>query len=63
MARAPQSEEIKDIAKKIDGIVPFKLAQGWDNVGLLIGEADRDVKNILLTRRAIASLNICLNRK
>lgn len=41
--------KIKDIAKKIDKIVPLKLAQGWDNVGLLIGDPQRNVKNILLT--------------
>ena len=41
--------KIKDIAEKIDQIVPLKLAQEWDNVGLLIGDANREVKKILLT--------------
>jgi dinuclear metal center YbgI/SA1388 family protein len=41
--------KIKDIAKKIEKIVPLKLAQDWDNVGLLIGDPQRNVKNILLT--------------
>ena len=41
--------KIKDIAEKIEKIVPLKLAQEWDNVGLLIGEPQRNVKNILLT--------------
>ena len=41
--------KIKDIAEQIEKIVPLKLAQGWDNVGLLIGEPQRNVKNILLT--------------
>jgi dinuclear metal center YbgI/SA1388 family protein len=41
--------KIKDIAEKIEKIVPLKLAQDWDNVGLLIGEPQRNVKNILLT--------------
>ncbi len=41
--------KIKDIAEKIEKIVPLKLAQSWDNVGLLIGNPNRDVKNILLT--------------
>jgi len=41
--------KIKEIAKKIDNIIPLKLAQDWDNVGLLIGNPHKDVKNILLT--------------
>ena len=41
--------KIEQIAAKIEEIVPLKLAQEWDNVGLLIGDAKRDVKNILLT--------------
>jgi len=41
--------KIKDIAEIIERIVPLKLAQDWDNVGLLLGDAQRQVKNILLT--------------
>ncbi|HUT29171.1 MAG TPA: Nif3-like dinuclear metal center hexameric protein [Sedimentisphaerales bacterium] len=41
--------KVKDIADVIDKIVPLKLAQDWDNVGLLIGNPQQDVKNILLT--------------
>ncbi len=41
--------KIKDIAEKIEKIVPLELAQDWDNVGLLIGDEQRNVKNILLT--------------
>jgi dinuclear metal center YbgI/SA1388 family protein len=41
--------KIKDIGKRIDEIIPLKLAQDWDNVGLLIGDPQKDVKNILLT--------------
>jgi len=40
---------IKDIAEQIEKIVPLKLAQDWDNVGLLIGDVQKNVKNILLT--------------
>jgi dinuclear metal center YbgI/SA1388 family protein len=40
---------IKDIAKKIDEVVPLKMALDWDNVGLLIGDPKKDVKKILLT--------------
>lgn len=41
--------KIKYIAEQIEKIVPLGLAQDWDNVGLLIGDAQRNVKNILLT--------------
>jgi dinuclear metal center YbgI/SA1388 family protein len=41
--------KIKDIAAAIGKIAPLQLAQGWDNVGLLIGSPRQDVKNILLT--------------
>ncbi len=41
--------KIKEIAERIDEIVPLKLAQDWDNVGLLIGDSRKNVKNILLT--------------
>jgi dinuclear metal center YbgI/SA1388 family protein len=41
--------KIKDIAAAIEQIAALKLAQDWDNVGLLIGDAQRNVKNILLT--------------
>ena len=41
--------KIKDVAAAIEKIAALKLAQDWDNVGLLIGDAQRNVKNILLT--------------
>jgi dinuclear metal center YbgI/SA1388 family protein len=41
--------KIKDIAERIEKIVPLKLAQDWDNVGLLIGDPQRNAKKILLT--------------
>ena len=41
--------KINDIAEKIEKIVPLELAQDWDNVGLLIGDEQRNIKNILLT--------------
>jgi dinuclear metal center YbgI/SA1388 family protein len=41
--------KIKDIAVTIEEIVPLKLAQDWDNVGLLIGDPQKNVKNILMT--------------
>jgi len=41
--------KVKQIAVEIEKIVPLKLAQDWDNVGLLIGDLNKNVKNILLT--------------
>jgi len=41
--------KVKDIAQAIETIVPLKLAQDWDNVGLLVGNAKQNVRNILLT--------------
>ena len=41
--------KVKDIAAAIERIVPLELAQDWDNVGLLIGDAKASVKNVLLT--------------
>lgn len=41
--------KIKDIAARIDELIPLKLAQDWDNVGLLIGDSQKNVKNVLLT--------------
>jgi len=41
--------KLKDIAEEIEKIAPLKLAQDWDNVGLLIGDPQKNVKKILLT--------------
>jgi dinuclear metal center YbgI/SA1388 family protein len=41
--------KVKDVAATIEKIVPLKLAQDWDNVGLLIGNPQAKVENILLT--------------
>jgi dinuclear metal center YbgI/SA1388 family protein len=41
--------KVKDIAEQIEKIVPLELAQDWDNVGLLIGDPEKNIKNILLT--------------
>lgn len=41
--------KIKDCINQIEQIAPKKLAQGWDNTGLLVGDADMAIKKILLT--------------
>lgn len=40
--------KVKDIAIVLDKIAPVRLAQDWDNVGLLVGDNNKQVKNILL---------------
>ncbi len=41
--------KIKDIANAIEQIAPLGLAQDWDNVGLLIGNPEKNIKKILIT--------------
>jgi len=41
--------KVNDIAAAIEKIAPLNLAQSWDNVGLLLGDARQNVKNILVT--------------
>jgi dinuclear metal center YbgI/SA1388 family protein len=41
--------KVKEIAGMIDGIAPRRLALSWDNVGLLVGNPNKEVKRILLT--------------
>jgi len=40
---------VKQTATAIEEIIPLGLAQDWDNVGLLIGDPGKSVKNALLT--------------
>ena len=40
---------VKNIAAVIDEIFPLRLAQDWDNVGLLVGDWRKSVRNVLLT--------------
>lgn len=39
----------KDIVEMIRKICPEEYAEGWDNVGLLVGDYDRKVKKILIS--------------
>ena len=41
--------KVKDISAIVEGIAPLGLAQDWDNVGLLVGDPERRIKNVLLT--------------
>ncbi len=40
---------VKDIAPVVEEIAPLGLAQDWDNVGLLVGDPEQPIKNVLLT--------------
>ena len=39
---------VKDILDFIESIAPRSLAMEWDNVGLLCGQADKEVKKVLV---------------
>jgi len=41
--------KIGKIAGELENIAPLKLALDWDNVGLLVGSSDKNIKNILIT--------------
>ena len=41
--------KLSHIISAIESIAPRKLAQGWDNVGFLVGDPKRDIKKILVT--------------
>ncbi len=39
---------LSDILVVLDSIAPLKLAEGWDNVGLLVGDPAANIERILL---------------
>lgn len=39
---------VKDIISNLDNEAPFSLAETWDNVGLLVGNPDRQVTSLLI---------------
>jgi dinuclear metal center YbgI/SA1388 family protein len=41
--------KMKDIAVAVEKIAPLALAQDWDNVGFLVGDAGKNIRNVLLT--------------
>lgn len=41
--------KVNDIAAAVEKIAPLGLAQDWDNVGLLVGDENKNIKNILVT--------------
>lgn len=43
---------LKGIIKKVENKYPLNLAYDWDNVGLLVGDFDMDVKKVLVVLEA-----------
>ncbi|MBO6133552.1 MAG: Nif3-like dinuclear metal center hexameric protein [Lachnospiraceae bacterium] len=39
---------LDEVLKMLDGFAPFKYAESWDNVGLIVGTQDRDIKTVLV---------------
>ena len=44
--------KLKTLVKKIESKYPLDLAYDWDNVGLLVGDFDMDVKKVLVVLEA-----------
>jgi len=41
--------KVQDILSKIDAVAPFKTAADWDNVGLMVGDPQWEVKRLGIT--------------
>ena len=41
--------KVKDILSKIDAVAPFRKAADWDNVGLMVGDPEWEVRRVGLT--------------
>jgi len=39
---------VRDILAAVDRLAPWRLAESWDNVGLLLGDAGSEVRRVLL---------------
>jgi len=39
---------VRDILTAVDRLAPFRLAESWDNVGLLLGDAGAEVRRVLV---------------
>jgi len=39
---------VKDLLRILDNIAAFGLAEEWDNVGLMVGDPDREIRGILV---------------
>ncbi len=41
--------KLKDVIQWIDQKIPFSLAEAWDNVGLMIGDPEQEVRRMAVT--------------
>ena len=41
---------VKNICRILEEFAPARLAEGWDNVGLLVGRQEKEVKVIFLIK-------------
>ena len=39
---------VRNILAAVDRLAPFRLAESWDNVGLLLGDAEAEVRRVLV---------------
>ena len=53
--KSARAVKVRDVAKWLQEFAPSSLAEEWDNVGLLIGDPDREV------RRLMTSLTLSLD--
>ena len=44
--------KLNDLIKKIENKYPLNLAYDWDNVGLLVGDFDIEIKKVLVSLEA-----------
>lgn len=47
--KVPRGGTVADVCGALESIAPLKLAQDWDNVGLLAGDREAKVRRILLS--------------
>src|SRR5207245_3940749 len=45
--RTPRVPTVRDIARWLDTFAPMRLAEPWDNVGLLWGDPDAEVTRVM----------------
>jgi putative NIF3 family GTP cyclohydrolase 1 type 2 len=41
--------KVRDILAAINSFAPFRLAEEWDNVGLMIGDLQKDIRRLGLS--------------
>ena len=45
---------VEELLARIDEAAPFSLAEGWDNVGLMVGDPQQEVRRLAV---ALATLD------